>query len=333
MALDGVPWAIGDAAEMSTEVLRTLAYAATAGSEGVLATGDLKITALPAPAGAVRWAPGVAVIRNRSIVNSQQSYVARNPFGTAEITNAIAATGSGAGRSDLIVLRVEDGQYDPWQKYTNPTQIQFGPYVFPRVISGVPNTTTRADQLGLPHSMLALARIDIPANTTAITNQMIADLRQVVVPRRQRRLFRVDMDASSGVREATSTSWTNWPGTAAAFDVPYWAGEMIVRINIDGIAVTGGSFGGAIRSIFSLFNGPELGSTKLSPVIELNFDDGNRHSYEIADQIVIPASARGTTQYIYPQAARFVGVGGVGRLRAGDGTSVVYDIEMIETPN
>src|SRR5690606_29700444 len=131
MTWDAVPWFVGGGAEHSPEVARLLAYAATGGAEGIVLPTDLRVAPLSAPGSGVRVLPGAAPVRTRASGGALQTYVARLPVAN---TVSISATGSGAGRSDLIVARIEDPYVagTPYQEPENPAS---GPYVFTRVIS------------------------------------------------------------------------------------------------------------------------------------------------------------------------------------------------------
>ena len=176
-----VPWAIAsNGAKHSGEVARTLAFAATQGSEGVISVGDMAVQQLAVAGASVQIIPGACAMLNRSPGGDHQTYVDRE---LATLQLAIASTSSGGGRSDLIVRRVEDPDFPSWAVPVDPL---LGPYSRYAVISGVPNTTTTAKQLNLGYPAIALARIDIPLSTATITTAMIKDMRKVCNPRRQR---------------------------------------------------------------------------------------------------------------------------------------------------
>ncbi|WP_348240077.1 hypothetical protein, partial [Salmonella enterica] len=86
------------------EVARLLAYAATAGAKGIVTPGDIKVVPLDVPGSSVRVHAGACLIPSEAAGGAQQTYVGRNPSAD---TVSISATGSGSGRSDLIVARVE----------------------------------------------------------------------------------------------------------------------------------------------------------------------------------------------------------------------------------
>lgn len=311
MALDSVPWFVGGGAQHSPEVARLLAYAATGGATGIVTPGDLKVRSLATPGTSVRVAPGAAIVPNRGSGGAEQSYIARN---ATETTAAIAATGSSGGRSDLVVLRVEDPYMagEPWQNPSNPA---VGPYVFIRVIPNVGAGTTRmpAGQSGIP-----LARIDIPANTGTITDTMIVDLRTLAQPRQSRHLLFAGLGGN--VTSTTTGSYSRWPNYAPQIRVPDWAthAEMIVNVNGALQYATQARVDGVLRG--------HIGSIIPGAVI-LDYDapnDGVRHTISCAVGANVVA-LRGTLITLELQANM-----GRGSLTADGGTQCAFDISFSE---
>lgn len=240
--LDPVPWFVGGGAQHSPEVARLLAFAATGGAEGVVNVSDLKVVPLSVPGTAVEALPGAALVRNRGAGGDSQTYVARNVTATQV---EIAATGSSGGRSDLVVVQVEDPNVagEPWQPPADPAA---GPYVFVRVIPNVPAGTTRLQDVpGYEgRSAVTLARVDLPASTGTVTAAMIKDLRRLARPRREQVLRVVTPPSNRKVQ--VNTNWHNWPTTANEFlnvDVPEWATQMQVQTIISGIGARNNTYG------------------------------------------------------------------------------------------
>lgn len=231
--LEGVPWMISGA-DHSADVARVLAYAATAGTSGIISPGDLKVVPSGTANMQVHMGVGAFAVVNKSGGVQSQSYVGR---GTAVSDITVATTGSSA-RSDLVVVRVKDPQFAPYQGlYTNPTDIANGPYAFPEIIPGVAANTVRAEQLGLPQSLYAVARIDVPANTTSgITSGMIKDLRQLVAPHSSRVLAQQSGTTWGEYLNIGDTAWKNWPVNALSVDVPSWATNAFVTLTLNTVA-------------------------------------------------------------------------------------------------
>lgn len=322
---DNTPWFVGGGAQHSPEVARLLAYAATAGAEGVVTPGDLKVQALSVPGGSVRVAPGAALVRSRASGGDSQSYVARNP---SEDTVAIAATGSGAGRTDLIVAQVEDPFMagEPWQGPTNPA---VGPYVFTRVISNVPAGTTLLQQVpGFEgRSAVTLARVTLPASTGTVTAAMITDLRKVARPRS----LQVTLSAASSggpsagaVDPLNTTGFVAWPDAATwAVEVPEWATHVQVRGDVVSYVLKVANTTGQVRA--KLF-----GAGGVAASFDENWTGGpNRGTLAFASSFTIPTASRGTTQTLVFEGLRSAG-GGTGYIDADLYTSSLATVVFSE---
>lgn len=173
-----VPWAVGGGADNAIEHARMIPWAIYQGSEGVLGNLDLQVVQTPTPSGSVQVNPGGYVITARGLGQTYESYMGK--FGQA-VTVAVAPNNSASPRSDLLILRIEDNHIagEPWAA---PPSNDTGPYRNFVVVQGVPSTTRAVSQLGNTWSAIALARIDIPANTATITTSMIVPLRTKVSP-------------------------------------------------------------------------------------------------------------------------------------------------------
>ncbi|MEU2592377.1 hypothetical protein ABZ649_04660 [Streptomyces albidoflavus] len=143
------------------------------GSQGVTEGNDMRVWPLSTPGSGVRISDGSGIVRGAAW--GQGSYTQYN-VGDALVP--IAPTGA-AGRNDLVVLRVEDPEYEGNR---DPAGDDIGYF---HVIPGVSATATEP-----PAGMTAipLARVALPANTATVTAAMITDLRKIANPRRERRL-------------------------------------------------------------------------------------------------------------------------------------------------
>ncbi|MFD3514919.1 hypothetical protein [Streptomyces sp. NPDC058657] len=321
MGWDSVPWFTEGGAEHSSEVARLLAYAAFGGAEGIVGSADLQVRALSTPGSAVQIYSGACAITNRASGSAYQSYAARMPV--AEQV-PIAATGV-AARSDLIVARIENpNSYG--ETWPNPANPRTGPYVFTRVISNVPKTTTRVSQVRSSDSAIALARIDIPANTTAITAAMIKDLRSMVSPRRDRRLFTGFPPALSSLTYSDN-KWHNWPAEPARWDidVPTWATRVKIVTTLAGLRMTRANIFASMQNVFGSITGQDT-------VIDDDSGTGTRRqTIVLADNLYIAAALRGTTQRLYLQT--YMPKSSSGDLSVDGGTSIVADVEFVEAPD
>lgn len=315
--MPSAPWFVGGGAEHSPEIARLLAYAGTSGAEGIVTPLDYKVSALAVPAGEVRIAPGAGLLLNRSTGGGQQTYVTRR---ATEERLPIAATGSAGGRSDLIVQRVEDPQYAPWQPPTTPEgwlTTTFDPFV---VIQGVPAGTRTAAALNLGYPAIALARVDVPASTGTITDAMITDLRKVALPRaeRQQEIGLPGADRNTG----GDGTWVNLVSFASVFEVPTWATTALVTMTASGLEHLTGNFLGDIRANF-------LAAYSQDTVLDLNWT-GNpaRYTYAVGGRFAVPLANRGTSVALNLQGRRRTGTG---VLQADAGVTVIADVTFQET--
>ena len=212
------PWAISGVDEIGLDVARVLAFTATGGAEGIVAPTDLKVTQLSTAGTSVQIAKGAFSCLNKYSTGVSESYIGYND-GT--VTAPIAST-SGSSRYDMVYAHITD----PGQP-NNPvtaTQVQT------RVIQGVPSTATKlSDVSGYSNvAGYALARILIPANTSAITNAMITDLRTILQPKQQSAI-KVYNTPNSGSDTTVTTTMAGFPSPASwNIPIPVWANRMTV---------------------------------------------------------------------------------------------------------
>ncbi|WP_328736529.1 hypothetical protein [Streptomyces bobili] len=324
MPWDSVPWFTEGGAEHSSEVARLLAYAAFAGAEGIIGNSDLQVKALSSPGSSVQVMTGACAILNRAAGARYQAYAARLP--SADTVN-IAATGATA-RSDLIVARIEN-PYSYGETWNQPADPTVGPYIFTRVISGVPKTTTRVKQVRAGDSAITLARIDIPANASAITQGMIKDLREMANPRRRRvvRALRGTWTTPDEVGNTRYPSWEEFPnGARWDIEVPEWATKATIMATWAGLDQRNAKDSyGHLRVV--------LGSLA-TPITNFNCDwvgSAQRFTFVGGGDVTIPASMRGN---VYDLVLEGCGAssGYTGVLEADGGATVFADIEFVEDP-
>ncbi|MFF2864498.1 hypothetical protein ACFVSX_32040 [Streptomyces rubiginosohelvolus] len=300
-----------DGATHSAEQFRAMVQDLARGAEGITQGTDLKVTQLGTPGASVQVASGSGVVRGR--VNAfQGSYAVRNQ---GSDTVNISSTG-GSPRSDMLILRVEDPQYEGT---LNPEVDNINYF---QVISNVSSSATAIPdgRTGIP-----LARIDIPASTSTITNAMIKDIRQIANPRRERRQW---IQSPS----TTSTSINNSNGSYAYFStaagwnipIPTWASTAVISVDIAQLKYSVAQFIGTLRATFGA-------SLSLQPVI---LDDNQtairRSTVFVADTLTIPDAYRGTTQLLRAQATGTTG--NTGTVAVDASTTLKADVEFFEAP-
>ncbi|MFE1515770.1 hypothetical protein [[Kitasatospora] papulosa] len=310
MALFPAP-ILTDGATHSAQQFRMLVRDLARGAEGITQGTDLKVTQLSTPGTSVQVSDGSGMVRGR--VNSFQGTYAVCNIGAATV--GISPTG-GSPRSDMLILRVEDKEYEG---NIDPVT---GQVAYFQVISNVSSsaTTIPDGRTGIP-----LARIDIPASTSTITNAMIKDIRTIANPRRERtQWIQSPTTTSTGISNANGSY--GYFSTAAGWNVPIptWASTAVISLDIAQLKYSVAQFIGSLRATFGA-------SLTLQPVI---LDDNQtairRATVFVADTLTIPDAYRGTTQLLRAQATGTTG--NTGTVAVDASTTLKADIEFFEAP-
>lgn len=291
-------------------------------NQGVTTGSDLKVTALGTPGAGVQVGDGSAVIAGKASV-VQGHY---NAYNIGAVTVPIAATG-GSPRNDLIVLRVEDPEYegtlDPATDNIN--------YI--EVVSNVAAGTTSPPS---GYSAVALARIEIPASTSVITSGMIKDVRQIANPRRERHLLTYYASDPLVEISGTSETWQTFPalpgaspaGSMANIAIPAWAASAKVVFTAAGIRLDDGNVFGGFRFM--------LGTQEAAQWVSIDDNQGavarRLHALTMAETIDLTttggAAMRGTTQAFKSRMrTRSTNAGSIG---VDGATSFIIDVEFLE---
>lgn len=311
MSLFRVP-ILTDGANHSAQQFRMMVRDLARGAEGITEGDDLKVTQRSTPGAGVQVGDGSGVVRGR--VNANQGHYSVCNIGSTLVD--IAATG-GSVRSDMVILRVEDPEYEGT---LNPVTDEINYF---EVISGVSSsaTTIPDGRTGIP-----LARIDIPASTSTITSAYIVDIRQVANPRRDRLMETQSPSGTSTAITGTASTYTYF-STAPGWNIaiPAWASKVKIRVDISQIKYTTGTIVAGLRATF----GDSL--TLQSVPLDDNQGSGVRRGMvAVADTLTIPDDYRGTTQLLRPQVA---GVpGNLGAITVDTSTTLIADIEFSEAP-
>lgn len=304
-----------------------LAYVASEGAEGIVGSSSFKVRARTVPDNQVNVLPGAALILNKSLTSSlYQSYASRAASATL---HAISPTTSAGGRSDLVILRIEDPQYSPWGA---PASVPNGPYAFIRVIENVPSGTTDLRDLAgaYDYPAITLARVTLPASTATVQNSHITDLRGIARARlaEANRTYRPTGVNSYGVTGATvtlSTSYQTWP-TSWTGRIPDWATTLSIRVYYSGVALRGADLFEDVR--VSVNAG---GTTLLTIATTVDINkagetwNGERVMYLHADQLSLPIAMRGKVATFALQ----VKSNGVGDLGQNLDTASVVAIDLL----
>jgi hypothetical protein len=298
------PWAL-DGATISSALARRAQYAAMSGGEGIINAADLKVTQLATPGNGLLISSGNAAITNRYQSDPNETYTVANP-GTHEILSTEMPTSQPTPKSYLVLITVGDPEFSqvghPWMTsdVLDPEVAASYDYVRPWILE-VAAGTTSFDGLGLGYPALALARIDVPASTTTITNAMITDLRVMARPRAQEILLQNTALANNNLASTGAGVWVDW-GPQWSIKIPKWATSAIVTGWIEGMYVPGAS--GAYGQLRA-----NIGAAGVTA--QTTFDENNsapsggdllRVGHNIGGRIAIPSAARGTTQTLKTEA-------------------------------
>ncbi|MGQ3385286.1 hypothetical protein [Glutamicibacter sp. TV12E] len=327
MALDRVPYFVSqEGVGHSSEVVRSALYASLGGKEGVSGPKDLRVSAKSTPTGSVNVAPGSAIINSRYTGTSGQAYAARNATQTSVTINP---TSSAGGRNDLVVLRIQDTAYEG----SAPADVNNYDYTRLEVVQGVPSSTNSVKDLNLTYPAVALALIKIPASTSAITNAMINDLRNLANPRIQDVWYPMPT-VTSEEETLTATSEIGEYFINAAtqtIQIPDWAIRMQVRCEWLGVRYAAGNAHGSSWLEWGPYKAP---SEREYATQKFQWDtpaatNVSRANWIVVDDVYIPAAMRGTPQLFVPKARRAGGVSNSVSLDGMSGMSV--QIRFLET--
>jgi hypothetical protein len=279
------------------------------GRKGVAEAADLKVRSLDTPGPAVRVGEGSAVIDGA--LPWQGAYAQAN---VGDTLVPVPPTGPFA-RTDLLVLRIEDPEYEGNRK---PGE-DIGYF---ELIHGVdPQQTT------MPRGMTAipLARITLPRNTAAVTAEMISDLRQLANPRHER-IMHTARPTRTEELPGEHGQWTTWPTPAGwDLDVPTWATHTTTVITLAGLGIDNGNVYAQFRTTLGEEHGDEVA-----------LDDGQGRMVRpavvvLADTFALPSTYRGTLRRLSVQTNQNDQYGR-GELTVRTGTAIVADVEFTESP-
>lgn len=311
MALEPTPIAV-TGGEHTSQMFRMMIRDLSRANEGITEGDHLKVTALSTPGAGVQIADGSATIIGR-VSPVQGSY---NTYNIGAATVSISATG-GTSRSDMLVLRVEDPEYEGSRDPSNCAYFD--------VIS---NVSSSATTVPAGYSAIPLARIDIPSSTATITSAMIVDLRRVANPRRERILYPYYALDPLVEISGTSETWRSFPNlTMATIAIPVWAASAKVIFSGSNIRLDDGNVWGGFRFM--------LGGIEAAQWVNIDDNQGSapRRTYcEMVETIDLTTTAgaalRGTNAaFISRMRTRSANAGSIG---VDATTTFKIDIEFTE---
>jgi hypothetical protein len=322
-----VPWAVGGGADNAIEHARMIPWAIYQGAEGILGAGDMEVKALTTPGASVNINPGGYVIVARGLGQTYESYMGK--IGNA-VNVPVSPNNTGTPRSDLVIVRIEDNHVagEPWSA---PASNDTGPYRTFTVVQGVASTTRSVRDLGNSWSAIALARIDLPAFTSTVTQGMIVPVRTKISPppppappatlpptegagvndNPEYFYTRILPATSSGVYDdfapGTLGAWRDWPVSASwIVPVPKWATKAEVFFVAYSVQ-TAANVAGSTR--INIDNG-----VIFTPNVDIdyNYSAGGPDTMTVvaAGAVTIPTAQRGKNCKFKVQARTNVGAPG-----------------------
>lgn len=338
MSLLGVPWFIdGGNARHDAKIARMLSYAATNGMEGVSGALDLRVRELETPGAAVRAAPGGVVVLNRALGGAYETYLDK---ADSEFTIDIAPTDSSGGRSDLVILRVEN----PWEAgggWDPPVDEENGPYIHARVIQGVDPGLTDVHDYNANWSAITLCRIDIPASTATITDSMIVDLRSISGLGGERingvvahEMYTEASRSQTGNDDlvSTETTFVNWPSVANwQVPVPSWANGVDIFCVVANPEQHSGHVWGELR--LNIGNGQSVGIPSTFDMDAISTTQPNRIPVFCSGTQPIPANVRGQIVNVKLEARQYADAATTGFLRAQAQTYTYVQLRFKRNPS
>ena len=327
MTVENIPWMIKGGKHSEGSGRRVL-FHATGGEEGISSVGDMRVQQQAVATGSVKVSPGSCVMVNRYPGAFNESYDGKN---ASDTTVAIAANGSGSVRYDLVIARIDDWNYAGQQATPGTLPTDTVPAFKLTVISGVASTVKRAKELNLNYPAIALARIAIPAATSAVTQAMITDLREQAQPRRKRD-FRVfnQKTGRDDLLDVTAPTGEQFPNDGFfTVEVPDWATRVSFRQTLGGISVPAGT---AYASIWTRFGHGRADVINTESTL-IHFTsaraDPSRVTVTNAASIAIPAAMRGQSVVVLLMGRK---LGGTVSMKADQATSMDLDLEFLEAP-
>ncbi|MFJ4880073.1 hypothetical protein ACIP93_33365 [Streptomyces sp. NPDC088745] len=318
MVWDGIPWFV-EGTQASEETVRLLAEVAASGGEGIVGPADLQVRALAMPGPAVTVGAGAMVARRRASGPGRQSYAARNP--TLDQVE-IAPTGVDGPRSDLVIARIED----PYggEVWPAPADPAIGPYVWTRVISSVPPGTRSIADIDPGSTAITLARVDLPAKTSAVTAAMITDLRQMAQPRiRTERAYLHSAWPTPDDLGLLPDVWEEFPlGARWEIGVPDWATHVNVHASMTGLLHPNSA---EARGLIRVTHGAQLGTG-----LPFRINSPARVTLLSGHNFVVPPAERGTRAAVSVQATTAAGTTGL--LQADTGTALSLEVTYSQAP-
>jgi len=239
MTFDSAAYAI-NGPDIGAALARRAVYASSRQS-GTVQKDDLKVTDLDVPGVGIQISEGVGIVLNDYQTDPNEVYVVNNP-GVHTVPAIEMPAANPSAKSYIVAIVVGDVDFNqsghPWMPTTlAPEDVEDFEYVRPTLIEVAAGATT----LDVSYPALVLARIDVPANTTTILQNMITDLRNLAAPRQSQEIFVGQPWTNASPRTIPSGSaFADWGPQeySPSVKVPSWAKRAIVVCSINGVRLT-----------------------------------------------------------------------------------------------
>lgn len=258
MTFNFAPWAI-DGARTAAGLARLASYAGGGGRSGVIRPLDLRVTALATPGPGLRIGAGGAMVLNHYLSNPDESYVVSNPASHTVLAATMPPSQPGTTYY-LVCVVVGDPEFDqtghPFMPSGALDPADAPDFEYVRVvIVPCPAGTTRFETLGYNYPAYALARLEVPANTTTITNAMITDLRDLSKARTSTEMLVGRPSHEFGFGTWLGAAWSTFSDFQPYINVPSWATRMQVLYHVGGLGNSGAAVG-EVRGMVAGTSGP-----------------------------------------------------------------------------
>lgn len=279
-----------DGLRYQAQSVRNLSFLAANGTTGVATPDSLKVTATATPSGSVIVYAGTASVVGYN--NRAEAYIVTND---QAVTLPIPANNTASTVYRNVIFSIRDPQFAGMPALSGPTDIA-GDL---QVVGTLPTD----------RPYLRLAHIPLPANTATVTNAMIANQRQLAMPRSYTRTY---VHIPSYINPI-GVEYEQIAGAQPSFYCPPWATNANVLVSVEGMEQT-------IAGYHRLMTCPTINGTRANLTQEVAVTKNGpvqRHGFTSIGSFTVPDSWRATE----------VAVGLRGGIKAGSANAFQIDTE------
>lgn len=322
MTFNFAPFAV-DGARTTSALARAAVYTTGGGRSGVTKPADMRVQPLAVPGNGLRVTSGTATILNHYQSDPSEVYTVSNPS-THIVTSENMPPPAASLRYFLVCVVVGDPEFSQVGHPFMPGAIDpaaAAAFEYVRVVL-VPCSagTTSFQSLGLSYPGYALARLELPANTSTVTGPMLTNLRDLAQARTYSELLISRPNAE--VRIDWDQNYV-WFGPAPWVKVPPWATRMKCMVTLTAVVSNGNVYG----QMRSLINGGPTGGVQ---IYDINGAGGVRSNISLLIDADVRAYA-GQSVEISTQGQSFIPAATV-YLAADVNTQYVHDVRFSEEP-